>query len=379
MLSTRPTFAIGAAVFTALALATAPLAARDRARTRPKQDPSFSFVVFGDNQFATSSCTSGVPERMALPVAILALAPDLALHTGDLMDHGWDAGAYSRFEACYRALLARVPLYPTLGNHDAAAGAHRRYKHYLERQLLVVNPVVMGAPARRGYALHYGDDPTPYANSFRRPGRRDQVPSGVTFKTYYAFRVANAYFISFEQGTRWWANTPLPWLERHLRRARADASIQHVFVHMHHPMYSTTMDERSVSGCVAPVRRLYEPLFRRYDVTMVFSGHAHLYDRFYVPDDDHPTRAPAGRRPTASFAHDRKGIHYVVTGGGGGPLKACRVLKRERSYRYAQRRACVHHFTRVQVRGAALKVSAVRVRGSAAKHRAEVIDQFEIR
>jgi len=358
-----------------LALASSSAAARSPASAAPR----LSFVVFGDSQFSSTSCTSGVPERMAIPRAINALAPDLVLHTGDLMDHGWEKGAYRQFTRCYRALLARTPLFPTMGNHDAALQAHRRYKRYLEQQLLVVNPAVMGSAARQGFALFYADDPTPYSESFRRTSRRDQVPSGVSFKTFYAFRAQNAYFISFEQGTRWWANTPLHWLERHLKRARADAAIRHVFVIMHHPMYSTTMDEQSRSGCVAPVRRLYEPLFRRYDVTMVFSGHAHLYDRFFVPDDHRRTRPRRGVRRPRRFVHDGKGIHYIVTGGGGGPLKHCKILKKERSYRYAQRRACVHHVTRVQIQGGQLEVSAVRVRGSAASYRADVIDRFVIR
>ena len=378
-MSTTPTFAPCAALLAALALAAPPAAARSPAATAAPAAAGFSFVVFGDNQFATTSCTSGVPERMAIPAVINALAPDLVLHTGDLMDHGWEPGAYRRFASCYRAMLARAPLFPTLGNHDAAAQAHRQYKRFLERQLLGVNLAVMGPAARRGFTLHYADDPSPYSNTFRRPSHRDQVPSGVTFKTYYAFRVQNVYFISFEQGTRWWSNTPLPWVERQLKLARADPAIRHVVVFMHHPMYSTTMDERSRSGCVEPVRRLYEPLFRRYDVTLVFSGHAHLYDRFYVPDDERRTRPGRGARPRGRFPHDGKGVHYIVTGGGGGPLKRCKILKKERSYRYAQRRACVHHVTRVQIRGGALTVSAVRVRGSAQRHRTKVIDRFVIR
>jgi 3',5'-cyclic AMP phosphodiesterase CpdA len=376
-LSTTPTFASGAALLAALALAASLAAARSPATAAPTR-PGLSFVVFGDNQFATTSCTSGVPERMAIPAVITALAPDLVLHTGDLMDHGWEPGAYLRFARCYQGMLARAPLFPTLGNHDAAAQAHRAYKRYLQRQLLVANPAVMGAAARRGFALYYADDPSPYSNTFRRPSHRDEVPSGVTFKTYYAFRTQNAYFISFEQGTRWWSNTPLPWVERQLKLARADAAIKHVVVFMHHPMYSTTMDERSRSGCVEPVRRLYEPLFRRYDVTLVFSGHAHLYDRFYVPDDDRKTRPRRGARPRR-YPHDGKGIHYIVTGGGGGPLKHCKILKKERSHRYAQRRACVHHVTQVKIRGNQLEVSAVRVRGSAQRHQTKVIDRFVIR
>jgi len=101
----------------------------------PPPPPSFSFVVFGDNQFATNSCTSGIPERMAVPKAILKLSPDLVLHTGDLMDHGYDSGAYAKFVSCYSGMLAKLPFFPTMGNHDAGYLGVKNYKRYLARQL----------------------------------------------------------------------------------------------------------------------------------------------------------------------------------------------------------------------------------------------------
>ncbi|MBT7300963.1 MAG: hypothetical protein HN849_15695, partial [Victivallales bacterium] len=53
----------------------------------------FSFVVFGDNQCAINSATSGVPQRQALPLIVRDLKPTFVLHTGDVMDHGWEPTA----------------------------------------------------------------------------------------------------------------------------------------------------------------------------------------------------------------------------------------------------------------------------------------------
>ena len=345
-----------------------------------KPPVNYSFAVFGDNQFSTTSCTSGVSERLAVPQAILALKPDFVLHTGDLMDHGYDSGAYAKFSSCYSGLLAQTPFFPTMGNHDAGYTGIKNYKKYLEGQLFTQNPKAYGAGYKGAFAVTYNDDPTPYSQSFSKPSHKDVVPSGVSFKTFYAFKYKNAYVISFEQGTRWWTNTPKNWVEKHLKRARQDPAVAHIFVIMHHPMYSSTMAESPPNPkepwngeCIEPVRKHYESLFRKYDVTAVFAGHAHLYDHFYVPDDGHTTRASP---PPKTYSHDGKAVHYLVTGGGGGPLNSCKTLKKEKSYSYFQKRGCFYHFTRVQVSGKKLIVSIIQVKGSQTSHTTTQFDSF---
>jgi len=346
--------------------------------------PAFSFVVFGDNQFATNSPTSGVPERMAIPNVVLALKPTFVLHTGDLMDHGRDPEAYERFVQYYDEMLRRVPFFPTMGNHDAGYPGIRNYKAYLKKQLWELNAGAFGPDYRERFNIFYEDDKADYPTRFDDPrcrGFKDRVPSGVSFKTFYAFRFANAYFISCEQGTRWWANTPTPWLERHLQQARGNSEIDHIVVYLHHPLYSTTMREsppdpaKPGSGeCIAPVRRQFEPLFRTYDVTLAFSGHAHLYDHCYVPDDDHDTRAEP---PPTRYPHDGQGVHYIVSGGGGGALNRGGWVK-DRSYRYFQKRVCAYHVIQVEVAGKALSVTVHTVNGSAEKHTSTVFDRFTV-
>ena len=350
----------------------------DKAQPPP---PSFSFVAFGDNQMATSSCTSGTPERLAIPKAIIGLQPTFILHTGDLMDHGYESGAYAKFTSCYKDMLAKFPFFPTMGNHDAGYTGIKNYKEFLEGQLQTHNAKAWGAGYQAAFTVSYNDDPTPYSQSFSKPSHKASVPSGVSFKTFYAVRYKNAYFISFEQGTRWWANTPKTWVEKHLKKAHNDKTIQHIFVTMHHPMYSSTMLESppdpknpSSGECIQPVRKHYEALFRTYDVTAVFSGHAHLSDRFYVPDDARKTRTAP---PPKSYPHDGKAIHYIVTGGGGGGLNGC-GWKKQYSYDYFQNRACVFHVTRVQVSGKKLTFSIIKVKGSASSYTTSVVDTFKV-
>ncbi|MBW2453351.1 MAG: metallophosphoesterase [Deltaproteobacteria bacterium] len=340
--------------------------------------PVFSFVVAGDTQFATTSCTSGTAERRAVPNAIAELDPTFVLHTGDLMDHGYEDGAYAHFSSCWESVVTAIPFFPTSGNHDMGGGAIWDYKTYLEEQLSTTNAAVWGAGYDTAFTIAYEDDPTDYSTDFNNPSHQDVLPSGVSFKTFFAVRYENVLVLSFESGTRWWTNTPTSWIESHLQAAQADDTIDHAVVIMHHPMYSTTMDEDSSADCVGPVREPYEQLFRDYDATLVFSGHAHVYDRFYVPDDGSPTQG----QPPPTYPHDGAGVHYIVTGGAGGPLpNGCNPMpaaKQELSLDYSQARDCGYHVTRVEVEGDALTVSIIGVEGDGDAHTTEVWDQFQI-
>ena len=331
----------------------------------PAPPDPWSFAVFGDNQFATTSCTSGVDERLAIPELVLSLQPTLLLHTGDLMDHGYEDGAYDQLQSCYAGMLAEIPFFPTPGNHDMGSGGIERYEAYLEHQLFERNPETWDGDWAAEVAHWYEDDPNSYSEDFDHPANTENVPSGVSYETFYAVKVKNAYILSFEQGTRWWTNTPRSWLEDHLAIARSDPSVEHVFVIMHHPMYSTTMAEGGDGEAVGPVREDYEDLFRAYDVTVAFSGHAHVYEHFEVPDDGHSTRRDGS---AASYVHDGSAVHYVVTGGGGGPLPGCDPMGapiEDHSAGYLQGRACGYHATRVQVDGHRLTVSTHWVDGGA--------------
>ena len=66
------------------------------------------------------------------------------------------------------------------------------------------------------------------------------------------------------------------------------------FVYFHHPIYSA-VENRKASA--ARLGELFEPLLVEGGVTAVFAGHDHNYQHHLV-----------------------KGIHHIVTGGGGAPL-----------------------------------------------------------
>lgn len=346
---------------------------------RPRS--SFSFVVFGDTQPQDNYCE---PELTAFPRVILALKPDFVLHLGDLMDRGREPRAYQIFAHCYKELLDRLPLFPTVGNHDLdwylGAG---HYRSYLVKQLFSFNPAAFGGWYQAAFGVVFGDDTTDYSTNPDSPDHTHTLPSGVSYKTFYAFRYGSAYFLSFEQGAALEINTPRTWVEKHLKLARADPSIRFIFVLMHHPMYSTLMDELYLIR----VRAAYEPLFRKYDVTLVLAGHAHAYDRFHVPDDD---RRSATSFPPSRYRLGGKAVHYLVSGpagasylpGGCDPMPAALKTPTDGypqvSASYSQARGCGHNLVRIKVHKARATVDVISVSGDSHNHKTALWDRFEL-
>ena len=86
------------------------------------------------------------------------------------------------------------------------------------------------------------------------------------------------------------------WLERALENSSGNGDV--TIVVEHHPPFSVGSHHRDKKG----LRETLVPLFDSYGVAAVFSGHDHNYQR-----------------------HEVNGITYVVTGGGGGPLRHQRI------------------------------------------------------
>src|SRR5712692_7675322 len=114
-----------------------------RFRTAPAGDEPFTFAAVGDTG-------DGSREAAALARRILAGRPAFLIHLGDMAyPSSKPATLDARFFRPYRKVLARVPLFPTPGNHDLG-----RSSAYTE----VFAPIAQD-PARGGphYAYDWGD------------------------------------------------------------------------------------------------------------------------------------------------------------------------------------------------------------------------------
>ena len=202
----------------------------------PLKDGSVRFAVIGDTGTGAQA-QYDVGKQMA---AFRARFPfDFVIMAGDNIYGSDSAGDFERkFELPYKALLdAGVKFYASLGNHDNPTQS--AYKHF-----------------NMGRQRFY------------------------TFKPKAGVRL-------FAVDSNYLDKVQLDWLEKELAASGSDWKIPF----FHHPPYSSGRKH----GSHVDVRRQLEPLFRKYGVDVVFTGHDHFYERI---------------KP-------QQGIYYFVCGAGG--------------------------------------------------------------
>jgi acid phosphatase type 7 len=251
----------------------------------------FTFVVYGDTRSQVD------PHRRVIE-RIRAEVPDFLLGTGDLVDEGGNLAQWDQFFDIEREVLRDNTLFPAVGNHDRQGRGRT-------------------ADAWRTYFAVPENSPDP--------------------ERYYAFTYGNSRFLVLDSNMYSFALTDqTAWLERQLQSARQDPAIRHIFVVMHHPPFSV-----SLHGGHRDLRERWTPLYERYGVAAVFSGHDHVYSRA-----------------------EKGGVRYFVSGGGGAPLyprspRASQIDKD--ATRYFER---VNHYLRVHVYGDLVEVTAIRGSGT---------------
>jgi hypothetical protein len=187
----------------------------------PNKDGSLKFGVLGD--FGTGSREQyQLGEQMA---KLHARFPyEIVLTVGDnLYGSQRPQDFVNKFEKPYKALLdADVKFYATLGNHDDRSQA--RYK------------------------------------LFNMDGRR-----------YYTFKAPKQDVRFFALESDYPVPEQIKWLEKELQ----DSGEKWKIAFFHHPLYSS--GERH--GSDVTLRKALEPLFIKYGVSVVLTGHDHFYER----------------------------------------------------------------------------------------------------
>jgi 3',5'-cyclic AMP phosphodiesterase CpdA len=201
----------------------APLSADAAFRSAAPPGQPFTLVVFGDTR-------SDHRTHQAVVDHILTLAPDVALHTGDLVNNGWEPRDWNKFFEIEGPLLASVPLFPVLGNHEGSS------MFYYEDFYLPGN--------EQWYTFDYGDA---RFVCLKVDGETDYGPGSEQYAWLEETLAANTQ----------------PWL----------------FVAFHSPPH-TAVEERA--GESATVREALAPILEQYGVDVVFSGHSHTCERYLV-------------------------------------------------------------------------------------------------
>jgi 3',5'-cyclic AMP phosphodiesterase CpdA len=163
---------------------------------------------------------------------------DMAIMLGDNMYGSQEPRDFiQKFLQPYKPLLdAGVKFYASIGNHDTKV------------------------------ALSYG------------PFNMDGHP-------YYTYNKKNVRF--FVLDSNYMIPKQVQWLEQQLKDSKSDWKI----CYFHHPLYS----DGGRHGSEVDLRVILEPLFIKYGVNVVYSGHDHIYERL---------------KP-------QKGIYYFISGAAG--------------------------------------------------------------
>jgi len=255
------------------------------------KDVPFTFIVVGDSRYGVETHRR-VVERMSQEV------PDFVLGTGDMVDDGSRQDQWQQFFDIENKFLRDNVYFPAVGNHD-----------------------------RQGR----GRTADTYRAYFSVPENGNET------ERYYAFTYASSRFLILDSNIYSFALTDqTSWLERELVAARQDVAIKHIFVVMHHPPFSI-----SLHGGAKDLRERWTPLFERYQVSAVFSGHDHVY-----------TRA------------ERAGVRYFVTGGGGAPLYPRRPKSSPVDLAAVKKFERVFHFLRVSISSHRVEVTGIRADGT---------------
>jgi 3',5'-cyclic AMP phosphodiesterase CpdA len=224
-------------VLTVLLIATAAAWAGVSAQriTLPNQPNSLKFAAIGDNGTGESE-QYDVSDMMTR--AHRTFPFDLVIMLGDNMYGSQRPSDFvQKFERPYAALLAaNVKFQASLGNHD-------------------------------------------------RPENVSYPPFNMNGQRYYTYVRSNVRFFALDSTLM--DRKQLEWLEAALRDAREDWKI----CYFHHPLYS----DAARHGSSFDLREVLEPLFVKYGVDVVFSGHDHVYER----------------------VKPQKGIYYFVSGAAG--------------------------------------------------------------
>lgn len=200
--------------------------------TLPLREGSVKLLVIGDSG-------TGSSDQIALGKLMetyrSAFPFTFAIMLGDNLYGSERPQDYARkFEQPYKAMLdAKVEFHAALGNHDD--------------------------PNQRFY------------KAFNLGGER-----------YRTFKKGNVRF--FVLDSNYMDVDQVRWLEKELAASGSDWKIPY----FHHPLYTS-----ATRGPNVELRTVLEPLFLKYGVEIVFTGHEHMYERL---------------KP-------QKGIHYIVAGG----------------------------------------------------------------
>jgi predicted phosphodiesterase len=238
----------------------------------------FTFIVLGDNR-------SGDDIYRKLVSMMMERKPSLIVNTGDQVPDEDSPKDWDKFWEMSKPI--KVPYFLTVGNHDVNDAKSELF----------------------------------YKKQVNLPGN----------ELYYSFTAGNALFVvldSYLTGEqKKITGEQYAWLEGVL----ANSAQKYKFIFLHHPLYPDKDKGKHYGNSLDRYpgeRDKLQALFVKHKVTMVFTGHDHLYLRKTVD-----------------------GIPHIIAGGGGAPMYA------------AEKDGGFYHFVMVTVDGDKVSAEVVDING----------------
>jgi 3',5'-cyclic AMP phosphodiesterase CpdA len=245
----------------------------------------FHFIAYGDTRFHDPKDMEAAnpPVRVALVQAIAEANPAFISFTGDIVYNGYDADDWKVFDTETRIWRdKKIPVYPTLGNHD----------------------------------LH-GNEKVALGNYFQRfPDLKDS--------RYYSVRAANALTLVLDSSLDEVSGPQGQWLASKLDHVPPD--VDFVFLMFHHPPHTSSSGAKIFGGghSARSTEQLLAKMLEERQAharfrMVVFSGHVHNYERhehggvvYFVSGGGAAHAYPIERAPDDPFQSKEINYHYLL-------------------------------------------------------------------
>jgi predicted phosphodiesterase len=205
------------------------------------------------------------------------------LHTGDITHRGGLYHEWIDFFDAAKKYLEQTPIVASVGNH-----------------------------------AYYKDESVPLPNYFKQYMRWNNAEQ----IGYYKLDFPNFYLIvlnsTFEKLTAHQIEKQYNWLRENLKLAQMDR--KPVIVGMHYPPFSSSFFTASPQAIY--LRRKFVPLFEKYGVKMVLTGHTHLYERSF-----------------------KNGVFYIISG----PLGGTRAIPTGFNPKKVSRKSLARTFSLISI------------------------------
>ena len=250
------------------------------------KDQPFCFTVLGDSRSKPHIFKAIVDQ-------IIEIDPAVIIANGDLVAKG---GSYDNWQSQFfdpaKEMMNHIPLITAVGDHESDN--------------------VDGDNA--GLFTHY------------------LFPHKDSLKLWFSYDVGNAH-LTFLDWRYPYSEEMIEWFKNDINNSNKTWK----FVVMHRPVYNLG-GHRTAWG-----KNIWPKLFRDYKIDIVFSGHSHLYERFYPV---RPLSQP-----------DAWAVTYITTGGAGASLYEA-VQNKILAYTKS-----INHFLKVEINKDKIKLSALDVDG----------------